>query len=126
MEILSNITLTDGDYAGIVKLWKIRPAETAQLSYFGEMQIDVGGAFTGEDDYSAVSFTLPSRIIHVPSGLPVKQSFNLADTADAAAYAHVWRYTIAKRISDALDTLMQQTDGTSGDQIYLLPFQDPS
>lgn len=121
MEIISNITLVNGNYGGVLKVWNIRPAEAAQFSYFGELTIDLGGEFTGTGDYAAINFTLPSRIIKVPSGLPVKQSFDLADTPDAAAYAHVWRDTVATRISDALAALLAQTDGTSGDLIYNLP-----
>lgn len=116
MEIAYSITPVSGSYVVQFQLGTsakpVSGREQDQLNAFGDMQVDFGGAFSGDP-----AFTLPTDVRAVPRQFPIAYDFDVADYADEAeanAAAVIYRDTIKTRIGEALGILMAKEIGTSG------------
>ena len=111
MKIETDMELIGNVYHPIVLITAVTPAEGAQLDYFGEPQIDLGGSFSGSATRQggspvSVTFTLPDQLVSLPSSAPYKQVFSLDDSVNSDIMAVVWTAAIVSRITTAKTTLM--------------------
>jgi len=81
------------------------------MARFGEPEVDVGGSFT------TPTFTLPSNLVKVKSEVPITQTFDVRDYANAEARADKWEETISARINAAVVALRTETDDFTREEV---------
>ena len=86
------------------------------MQKYGEPQIDLGGTFTGTTPH----FTLPSVLKNIMSESPFGHGFDYRDTTDAKNQANAWAAEIANRITDAVDTLRNNTDSYTKEEVIVV------
>lgn len=125
MKIHTIIELHQNRWMAQVGLFPEKPLtllELENLSLAGSPLVNVGGEFTetittppvdpeGEPTVEVFTFTLPDSLYRFPDDFPVKRSFDLGDYADAKRRVKLWADTIATRMVDARDSVMN-TDNT--------------
>jgi hypothetical protein len=117
IRLVGNVYHVEIDLAEGAGFCPISPIEQQQLNQFGEMLLDLGGAFTDEED-PPLEFDLPTNEVYIPSAFPIKQLFSLDDFEDDAnARAVIWRDTIMSRINIALTALLAKSSGTTGSEV---------
>ena len=93
-------------------------AEQSRFEAFGGFAVDMGGSFS-----NGTSFDLPVLELSIPTQLPYKVVFSIADlgAAEANARAALWETTVEARLQSALNTFMtyDPTSGTSTRQVTL-------
>jgi len=127
MKIDVLIELINSRYETTITVARVSSAEQDKINQFGEPLIEVGGQITGSatrptESPTDVDFTLPASQRRMISDFPVKQIFDLADTADADLYAKVWSDTVRDRMSTAVTNLLTVTSPFAGETGYTLPF----
>jgi len=112
MQIRKTVRLVNGIYHSEVSLGDnaISPTESQAIAQFGPVTIDSGGTVIA----NAQTVILPARVTGIPDGLPIKQTFALADSTQAEALAHAWAETIKDRISVALHDILMKDAGVTG------------
>lgn len=123
MKIRRTIQLIQGVFHVIVDLDRacgsepsITPLEQDKLDKHGDFAVAVGGLI--EPDTGA-DVTLDTKSINVPSELPVKQVFSLADYANAESLAAAWRAKVTTNIGTGLTTLLANDEAAVEDVVNL-------
>lgn len=129
MKILSNIKTAGGNVVATLSLHEMTTVERERITQFGELSVDFGGTFDSDDypelDIENLTFTLSSRILNVPSGMPVVLSIDLDDAEDAPERARVWVAAAIARCSEALVDLNAREPASDGDAIHTIPLPNP-
>ncbi len=105
MKIRAELLPVQGIYQATIQLDGTRPLsgrEIDAVSQLGDPLVEFGGEFSNTD----VTFELPANQRSVPTDLPITQTFDLADYADAALRAQCWLTTMTVRIGDAMANLI--------------------
>lgn len=84
------------------------------MAKFGEPEINLGGDFTGDP---SVSYTLADKLARVMTESPFFTRFDIDDYADAFDRAEVWADTVVTRITDAITTLRENSDGYTSEEV---------
>ena len=103
-------TLNNNKFTVLYQLESIDQTDTELMSDFGEPSIDFGGLFTPIET-NTQTFTLPTNVKPVKSGLPQQHIF---EGASAKLDANDWVVAIISRIQGVLNTLRTNTDDFSG------------
>jgi len=112
MAMIVRITknLSNNKYTSQVSLESIDQTDTDLMSDFGEPSIDFGGLFTTPET-NTQTFTLPTNVKPIKSGLPQQVIF---ESASAKLDANDWVVAILSRIQTELNTLRLNTDDFTG------------
>lgn len=121
MTLQDSITLVNGVYAVCIALdgtpeQSLTAAEREALVRFGDLVLDCGGTIPVEGG----SYELPNDTRRIPSQLPLRKNFVLADHEDANARAVAYRDEMFSRITTELETLLALPVGTIGRRITIL------
>ena len=112
MQVETFLKLVDGVYhaqIGLAEKEPLTPAETEAFNHFGDVVIDTGGIINyGEEQ----TFTLPTNSLWFPCYFPAKQTFAIADNADAGSRAQGWLTTIQTRLVAARDAQVAKSSTT--------------
>jgi hypothetical protein len=103
-------TLSNNKYTSNIALESIDQADLDLIADFGEPTIDFGGSFSPPET-STQTFTLPTNVRPIKSGLPQQVLF---EGASAKLDANDWVVAIQSRLQTELNTLRLNTDDFSG------------
>lgn len=111
MRIDTNIEPISGSYHGMVFTSDLTLEERQLMSAFGEPVVDVGGDFTGTETpigggTISLAYALPCKYRRIYSEMPVKQIFSLCNSVNAPLQAQLYVQTVAQRIADAVNNLL--------------------
>lgn len=82
----------------------VTPVEQQLMQSYGELSVDAGGTLTPATGSPVV---LPQRIVYIPSQMPVRQAFALADyESRTEELAGLWLEDMKTKIDDAVVTLL--------------------
>ena len=104
-------------------LFSIDPKDVSEddrqrMHKYGEPTVDFGGSF---DNGSGLTFTLPSQIVKVVSGLPKKVVFDSTIApwtgSTGAAALTLYRTTMISRVAAAFTALRAYTDTFTGEYV---------
>lgn len=89
------------------------------MQHYGEMSVDAGGTLTPESGSPVV---LEQRIVYVPSQMPVRQSFALADyTTRTEELAGLWLAAMKTKIDAAVVALLAKEADVAHTEIVTHP-----
>lgn len=123
MQIVHSVQLTNGTYEVTFSMGStpLTARERESISQFGELIVDFGGEV---DAGEGLTQTLPANERTVPSQLPYKQKFTIADyevESHAHALARAYETRVLDDIETALEELLARTPGSTGTNMTTLP-----
>lgn len=113
MQTKATVRLLNGVYHAEISLGDepaLSAAESEAINQFGPVSVEVGGSV----ETPGQTVVLPSNSINIPGGLPIKQTFDLADYTEANALAQAWVTLVKNRISVALNAVLVKDAGDLG------------
>jgi hypothetical protein len=104
-------SLSNNKFTTTISLESIDSVDQELMADFGEPSIDFGGLFTPPEAGITSTFTLPTNVRPIKSGLPQQV---IREGASAKTEANDWATAILSRIQAELNTLRLNTDDFSG------------